>query len=93
MSCDRVFASAQQQALANQVGMWAQIPTAPPRVNMMAPSNSLGSNCHTSYPDVCNPPPPPDLDCPQISYCRFKVLPPDPHRFDGDDDGIGFESC
>ena len=36
-------------------------------------------------------PPPPDLDCPDISYRRFRVLPPDPHRFDGDHDGIGCE--
>lgn len=48
-------------------------------------------NCHPSYPTVCIPPPPPDLDCSDISYKRFKVLPPDPHRFDGDRDGIGCE--
>ncbi len=32
---------------------------------------------------------PPDLDCGEIQYRNFKVLPPDPHRFDGDKDGIG----
>ena len=36
--------------------------------------------------------PPPDLDCSDISYNDFKVLPPDPHRFDGEGDGIGCES-
>jgi micrococcal nuclease len=40
---------------------------------------------------VCIPPPPPDLDCGDIPYKRFRVLPPDPHRFDGDNDGIGCE--
>lgn len=47
--------------------------------------------CDPSYPDVCIPPSPPDLDCGQILERRFTVLPPDPHRFDGDDDGIGCE--
>ena len=50
------------------------------------------SNCDPSYPDFCIPPPPPDLDCKDISQKRFTVLQPDPHRFDGDKDGIGCES-
>jgi hypothetical protein len=45
--------------------------------------------CDASYPTVCIPPPPPDLDCGDIPYRNFTVLPPDPHRFDGD--GIGCE--
>ena len=49
-------------------------------------------NCDPSYPDVCIPPPPPDLDCPDIPYRNFRVLPPDPHNFDGDGDGIGCEA-
>jgi len=44
-----------------------------------------------SYPDVWIPSPPPDLDCKDIPYRNFRVLPPDPHRFDGDGDGIGCE--
>lgn len=52
-----------------------------------------GGACDPSYPTVCIPPAPPDLDCGQITFRRFTVLPPDPHRFDGnDDDGIGCES-
>jgi hypothetical protein len=50
------------------------------------------SNCDASYPGVCIPPPPPDLDCAEIPYRRFQVLPPDPHNFDRDADGIGCES-
>jgi micrococcal nuclease len=42
-----------------------------------------------AYPSVCIPPPPPDLDCGDITYRRFEVLAPDPHRFDGDKDGVG----
>lgn len=48
-------------------------------------------DCDPAYPDVCIPPPPPDLDCADIPYRSFQVLPPDPHRFDGDGDGIGCE--
>ena len=48
--------------------------------------------CDPSYPTVCIPPPPPDLDCGEIPYRNFRVLPPDPHRFDGDKDGIGCET-
>lgn len=49
------------------------------------------ANCSPAYPTICIPPPPPDLDCRDIGARRFKVLPPDPHRFDGDHDGIGCE--
>jgi micrococcal nuclease len=51
-----------------------------------------GGGCDSSYPDVCIPSPPPDLDCREIAYRRFRVLPPDPHGFDGDHDGLGCES-
>jgi micrococcal nuclease len=63
----------------------APAPTARPR----------GGNCDPSYPDVCIPPPPPDLDCADVApRCRFRVLPPDPHNFDGEDnDGMGCERC
>jgi len=48
--------------------------------------------CDPSYPTVCIPPSPPDLDCSDIRYRNFEVLQPDPHRFDRDKDGIGCES-
>jgi len=32
------------------------------------------------------------LDCSDIPYRNFRVLPPDPHHFDGDGDGIGCEA-
>ena len=50
-------------------------------------------NCSPAYPDVCIPPPPPDLNCKDIEFRKFKVLPPDPHNFDSrDKDGVGCES-
>jgi parallel beta-helix repeat protein len=48
-------------------------------------------NCDPSYPEVCIPPYPPDLNCGDISDRRFAVLPPDPHGFDWNNDGIGCE--
>ena len=47
--------------------------------------------CHPSYPDVCIPPPPPDLDCPDLDECDIRVVGSDPHRLDRDHDGIGCE--
>jgi len=52
---------------------------------------AAGGRCDPSYPDVCIPPPPPDLDCKDVPYKRFRVVGADPHRFDGDGDGIGCE--
>jgi len=56
------------------------------------PTRAPASNCDPAYPDVCIPPPPPDLDCGDIPYRNVRVLPPDPHRFDRDKDGIGCET-
>jgi micrococcal nuclease len=47
--------------------------------------------CDPSYPEVCIPSPPPDLDCPDVAARRFAVVGGDPHRFDGDGDGLGCE--
>lgn len=63
------------------------LPTRPPPTATSAPQG----NCDPAYPDVCIPPPPPDLDCDEISYRNFTVLAPNPHRFDGDNDGNGCE--
>jgi hypothetical protein len=50
------------------------------------------TDCDPSYPDVCIPSPPPDLNCDDISERNFEVRSPDPHGFDGNDnDGIGCE--
>ena len=49
------------------------------------------SDCDASYPDFCIPSPPPDLNCGDMSQKKFTVLQPDPHRFDGDEDGVGCE--
>ena len=82
------FLAAQQAARDANRGLWGGCQTAPHPV-----AGQPGGTCHPSYPTVCIPPPPPDLDCGQITFRRFTVLPPDPHRFDGsDNDGIGCET-
>jgi micrococcal nuclease len=52
--------------------------------------------CHPSYPDYCIPPPPPDLDCPDITgrkpfRVRHDLRGADPHGFDRDKDGRACE--
>jgi micrococcal nuclease len=86
------YVAAASRASSARVGLWsacgaaAPVPVAPP----------ASGKCHPSYPSVCIPPAPPDLDCGQISLKHFRVVhtvaDPDPHRFDGDRDGIGCES-
>ena len=62
-----------------------------------APAAPAGpQRCHPSYPDYCIPPPPPDLDCPDITgrkpfRVRHDVRNPDPHGFDRDRDGRACE--
>jgi hypothetical protein len=51
----------------------------------------IAPGCAAEYPTVCIPPPPPDLNCADIPYRNFTVLPPDRHHFDTDHDGIGCE--
>jgi endonuclease YncB( thermonuclease family) len=65
----------------------------PPANEQPAPiAQPAPSQCDPSYPDFCIPPPPPDLDCAQVPGSHFTVRPPDPHGFDGNDDGVGCES-
>jgi micrococcal nuclease len=55
------------------------------------PRRAVGGTCDGSYPTVCIPPPPPDLDCKDVRARRFRVRQPDPHTIDGDGNGIGCE--
>ena len=50
------------------------------------------ATCDPSYPTVCIPPPPPDLDCGEIQFQMFVVVGADPHGFDGDGNGVGCET-
>lgn len=67
---------AQRRASKRGAGLWAS----------GDPGRARRAACDPSYPDVCIP-----LDCRDIPYRRFRVLPPDPHGFDRDLGGIGCE--
>ena len=82
-----LFHRLEQEARERGVGLWG----------LEAPveddnKRDEGGSCDPAYPDVCIPSPPPDLDCGGITFTNFRVLQPDPHRFDGDKDGVGCES-
>ena len=53
------------------------------------PHAAAFATCDPSYPDACIPPPPPDLDCDDVSFRNFAVTRGDPHGFDDDGDGRG----
>ena len=81
--------SAQAEAKSAHRGIWGDscdVDPPPP------PPPPPADNCDSSYPSVCIPPAPPDLDCGDVDAENFTVLPPDPHGFDSDGDGIGCES-
>jgi micrococcal nuclease len=71
-----VFRALQEEARTAGTGLWGA---------------AARRECDPSHPGVCIPPPTPDLDCRDNPYRRFRVLPPDSHRLDGDRDGIGCE--
>lgn len=73
------FQAAQREARAGERGVWGRC--------------VQEDACDPAYPDACIPPPPPDLDCPDVDERRFTVLPLDPHRFDGDGNGVGCEEA
>jgi len=99
-ACRRMFSKAEASARNDKIGLWNPTPTPkptyapPPSGGSGSGGNGGGSGgeCDPAYPDFCIPSPPPDLDCKDISQKRFRVLPPDPHNFDSDGDGIGCES-
>lgn len=90
-----VYRRAQSTAIQRGRGLWQscgprQPPPPPPP---SSPPPPPGGNCdRQSYPTVCIPAYPPDLDCPDVPYTNFTVRPPDPHGFDGDGDGVGCET-
>lgn len=98
------LAAAQQQAREANAGLWSKCPhlaaaaqqaaapqPAPAQPEPQPAAQAPSADCDPSYPTICIPANSPDLDCPEISERRFEVRPPDPHRFDGDHDGIGCE--
>ncbi|BBD63019.1 SNase-like nuclease (plasmid) [Nostoc sp. HK-01] len=93
------FLQAEADAKGKRLGFWNQSqPTMPWDFRRgQKPTQATNTRspqvqqCDQSYPDICIPPNSADLNCPDIPYRRFKVLPPDPHGFDRDGDGVGCE--
>ncbi len=93
-------AAAVAEARAAGRGLWSACPvddqgetaTTGPATTVAPPGGDGGAPCDPSYPDVCIPPAPPDLDCADVPYQDFRVLAPDPHHFDGGGDGLGCEA-
>ncbi|WP_276956366.1 thermonuclease family protein [Allomeiothermus silvanus] len=83
-----LYLEASREARAKGLGMWGGGASSPQGTT---PGTENRKGCDPAYPTVCIPPPPPDLNCGDIPYRGFKVLPPDPHRFDRDRDGVGCE--
>lgn len=74
------FEAAQQVAMRHDRGLWGACPVGPIH------------RCDPSYPGVCIPSPPSDLDCADVTFRNFHVRAPDPQNFDGDHNGIGCET-
>ncbi len=87
IACNDVFMNAEQTARNAQMGLWAPVEIAIPTI-----SKVKNTDCDPAYPTVCIAPYPPDLNCDDIPYDNFQVLPSDPHNFDGNNDGIGCEN-
>ena len=69
---------------------WTPVPKL---TEVAAPAGGI-AGCDPTYPDLCIPPPPPDLDCDYVydqGFRHITVLPPDPHSLDGNRDGVACE--
>lgn len=90
-ACDMPYrASSNTAQVAAARSTQAPAPLAPTNFPAAPPADNR-PGCDPAYPDVCVPPFPPDLSCADIPHDHIRVLPPDPHHFDGNGDGIGCE--
>jgi micrococcal nuclease len=88
------FLAAQRFARSHDRGLWGHCDQGPPGPAASAGGGGSGGggNCDPSYPTVCIPPYPPDLDCADVRPSNFPVVGSDPHGFDGNHDGVGCET-
>ena len=94
---------AAQQARAGRTGLWkacpstALDPTRAVATGRSGPPATIApatGKCDPNYAGGCVPPAPPDLDCVDIralGIAPVRVVGSDPHRLDGDGDGLGCE--
>lgn len=82
--------AAERAAKSARRGLWGAcrretvpVPLVPPR-----------GGCDPNYTGACVPPYPPDIDCQYLrdrNLAPVRVIGSDPHRLDGDGDGLGCE--
>jgi endonuclease YncB( thermonuclease family) len=94
---------AAQRARTSKLGLWKACPSTVLRPDQAIVTGRSGpptrtppptGKCDPSYAGGCVPPFPPDLDCADIralGIAPVRSIGSDPHRLDGDDDGIGCE--
>lgn len=101
-----VFQEAETQARRLSIGLWGEPclgdttkrdpSTIPPPSNATpaplvgAPTAPSQSGCDSNYTGSCVPTYPPDVDCADVSG-SVTVVGRDPHRLDGNGDGVGCE--
>jgi len=94
-----------RQARAARIGLWgacratvynpyAAISTSASAAATTKQTVPASKSCDPNYAGACVPPYPPDLDCADIramGIAPVRVIGADPHRLDGDGDGLGCE--
>lgn len=90
-----ITATRTQTSIPTMTSTPTQTPTIDPNVTatFTATPTRNPAQCAAEYPTVCIPPPPPDLNCGDITFRNFTVLEPDRHNFDTDNDGVGCEGA
>jgi micrococcal nuclease len=98
----RMLADAQKAKRAKR-GLWGACPGTPldplrqVDTGVSGPPRHLApptGTCDPNYTGACVPPYPPDLDCADLralGLAPVRSVGSDPHRFDGDGDGVGCE--
>jgi micrococcal nuclease len=94
---------AAQRARVSKLGLWKACPSTILRPDQAIATGRSGPStriapqtgkCDPNYTGGCVPPYPPDLDCADIralGIAPVRVVGSDPHRLDGDYDGLGCE--
>jgi len=98
VSCAQTFRAAEREARSAGRGLWGLPPSTATPIRIRptrtpAPTPGPVGNCHPAYPTVRIPPPPPGLDCGDISYRWITATGIRTARnfLDGDKDRIGCE--
>ena len=95
VKAESLLIESETSAKAEGKGLWGAC--SEPRSNdhdndkRVVRTGHVENHCSPSYPTLCLQSQSQDLDCHDINAFNFLVLEPDPHRLDGDGDGIGCE--